>query len=87
MSKILVRSAAGWWQAQQRVAAHIREGQAAGFVRSDLHPDYVAGWLTWMAERGMGTLAWTSPEQQLEEIGSALAATVWHVLYADTGDQ
>jgi AcrR family transcriptional regulator len=74
---------AGWRQAQQRVAEHIREGQAAGFVRADLHPEYVAGWLTWMAERGIALLVWPAPEGQLDEISSALAATVWHTLYPD----
>jgi hypothetical protein len=69
------------------VAAHIREGQAAGFVRGDLHPEYVAGWLTWMAERGMGLLVWPAPEEQLEEISEALATTVWHTLYGDRNDR
>jgi AcrR family transcriptional regulator len=77
---------AGWRQAQQRVAAHIRDGQAAGFVRADLHPEYVAGWLTWMAERGIGLLVWPAPEAQLDEISDALATTVWHTLYDDRHD-
>jgi AcrR family transcriptional regulator len=77
---------AGWRRAQQRVADHIREGQAAGFVRPDLHPDYVASWLTWMAERGMGLLVWPAPEAQRDEIAEALATTVWHTLYADGED-
>jgi AcrR family transcriptional regulator len=77
---------AGWRQAQQRVSAHIKEGQAAGFVRTDLHPEYVAGWLTWMAERGIGLLVWPAPEEQLDEISGALATTVWHTLYSDTNE-
>jgi AcrR family transcriptional regulator len=72
---------AGWRHAQQRVAEHIREGQAAGFVRADLHPEYVAGWLTWMAERGMALLVWPAPKTQLDDVIDALAATVWHTLY------
>ena len=76
---------AGWRRAQQRVTDHIREGQAAGFVRQDLHPEYVAGWLTWMAERGIALLVWPAPEGQLDEISTALAATVWHTLYPDDG--
>jgi AcrR family transcriptional regulator len=78
---------AGWRQAQQRVAAHIRDGQAAGFVRADLHPEYVAGWLTWMAERGIGLLVWPAPEAQLNEISEALATTVWHTLYSDQNER
>ena len=73
----------GWRHAQQRVSAHIVEGQAAGFVRADLHPEYVAAWLTWMAERGIGLLVWPAPEEQLDEISAALATTVWHTLYSD----
>jgi AcrR family transcriptional regulator len=74
---------AGWRHAQQRVAEHIRDGQAEGFVRHDLNPEYVAGWLTWMAERGIALLVWPAPESQLEEISTALATTVWHTLYPD----
>jgi TetR/AcrR family transcriptional regulator, ethionamide resistance regulator len=74
---------AGWRHAQQRVTEHIREGQAAGFVRDDLHPEYVAGWLTWMAERGIALLVWPAPPEQLDEISTALSATVWHTLYPD----
>jgi AcrR family transcriptional regulator len=77
---------AGWRHAQLRVATHIREGQAAGFVRPDLHPEYVAGWLTWMAERGMGLLVWPAPEEQFAEIAEALTATVWHTLYMPDGE-
>jgi TetR/AcrR family transcriptional regulator, ethionamide resistance regulator len=74
---------AGWRHAQQRVAAHIRQGQQDGFVRDDLDPEYVAGWLTWMAERGIALLVWSAPEAQVEQIATALATTVWHTLYPD----
>jgi TetR/AcrR family transcriptional regulator, ethionamide resistance regulator len=74
---------AGWRHAQLRVAQHIRDGQAEGFVRDDLHPDHVAGWLTWMAERGISLLVWPAPERQIDEIADALATTVWHTLYPD----
>lgn len=74
---------AGWRAAQQRVTDHIREGQAAGFVRQDLHPEYTAGWLTWMAERGIGLLVWPAPEDRVHDAVEALATTVWHTLYED----
>lgn len=76
----------GWRTAKQRVADHIRDGQAAGFVRPDLHPDHVAGWLTWMAERGMALLVWPAPEEHSRHLVDSLATTVWHTLYADSGD-
>jgi TetR/AcrR family transcriptional regulator, ethionamide resistance regulator len=72
---------AGWHKAQQRVAEHIRDGQEEGFVRADLHPEYVGGWLTWMAERGISMVAWPAPQEHLDQIAGALAATVWHTLY------
>lgn len=74
---------AGWAAAQRGVADHIRTGQHEGFVRKDLHPDYVAAWLTWMAERGMGQIVATAEEERLGEIVEALTAVVWHTLYGD----
>jgi AcrR family transcriptional regulator len=74
---------AGWRHAQEGLVSHIRDGQAAGVVRHDLNPEYVAGWLTWMAERGIPLLVWPAPEAQLDEISAALATTVWHALYPD----
>ena len=52
-------------------------------MRQDLDPEYVAGWLTWMAERGMALLVWPAPEAQLDEIARALSTVVWHTLYGD----
>lgn len=78
---------AGWQAARHRVADHIVAGQAAGFVRPDLHPEHVAGWLTWMAERGMAMLAWPTSADQVHQVVDGLATAVWHTLYPDTADQ
>ncbi|HTK63247.1 MAG TPA: TetR/AcrR family transcriptional regulator [Pseudonocardia sp.] len=77
---------AGWQAARQRVADHIVAGQAAGFVRPDLHPDHVAGWLTWMAERGIAMLAWPASGDRVHEVVDGLATAVWHTLYPDSPD-
>ncbi len=72
-----------WQSAEFYLADHIRTGQAAGLVRSDLHPEHVAAWLTWMAERGLGLHVWSAPPAQVDAALEALATIVWHTLYAD----
>src|SRR4051794_31147396 len=38
---------------RRELAGHIADGQKRGFVRPDVDAEPVAGWLTWMAERGL----------------------------------
>lgn len=74
---------AGWQRAQEGLVAHIRAGQRQGFVRRDLHPEHIAAWLVWMAERGMSQLVWPSSDDELNALSEALTAIVWHTLYPD----
>lgn len=72
---------AGWAAAVQGIHDHIVAGQKAGFVRKECDPVYTAGWLTWMAERGMSQVAATAPEQDLGRVVKSISAIVWRTLY------
>lgn len=61
---------------------HIRAGQKAGFVDPGLLPDQTAGWLTWMAERGLHQLVRTAPDAEVERLVDAYTAIIWNTLYA-----
>jgi TetR/AcrR family transcriptional regulator, ethionamide resistance regulator len=60
----------------------IKTGQKAGFIDGDLLADQTAGWLTWMAERGLHQLVRTASEAELERLIDAYTAIVWNTLYA-----
>jgi AcrR family transcriptional regulator len=66
---------------QAGVAAHIRSGQSAGYVRPQLDPERTASWLTWMAERGMSQLVAHADEDELEKLEQSLTSIVWFTLY------
>jgi TetR/AcrR family transcriptional regulator, ethionamide resistance regulator len=66
---------------------HIKAGQKAGFVDPDLLPDQTAGWLTWMAERGLHQLVRTASDAELDRLIDAYTAIVWNALYAPTRDR
>jgi AcrR family transcriptional regulator len=67
---------------RRELAAHIADGQRRGFVRADVDPEPVAGWLTWMAERGLYQLVrFAGDEASVERLSRALAAIVWNTLY------
>lgn len=68
-------------RAQRAIAHHIRAGQAAGWVRAELHPDETAGWLTWMVERGVIQLGQGSDDARLVRLQESLTAVIWHTLY------
>lgn len=72
---------AGWEAAKRGVREHIVAGQEAGFVRPEADPEYTAAWLTWMAERGMGQVAATAPDEDRERVVEALTSIVWRSLY------
>ncbi|WP_320671876.1 TetR/AcrR family transcriptional regulator [Patulibacter defluvii] len=61
---------------------HIKAGQKAGFVDADLLPGQTAGWLTWMAERGLHQLVRTASPAELEKLIDAYTDIVWNTLYA-----
>ena len=68
--------------ARGEVASHIAEGQRRGFVRRDVDGDPVAGWLTWMAERGLYQLVRLADDEAgVERLTGALTAIVWSTLY------
>ena len=68
--------------ARGEVASHIAEGQRRGFVRRDVDAEPVAGWLTWMAERGLYQLVrFADDEATVERLTRALSAIVWNTLY------
>jgi AcrR family transcriptional regulator len=75
------RFAAGFDAVQQSLADHIREGQLQGYFRRDLHPDETAGWLTWMAERGMSQLVPAADEARVQRLAESIAAIVWYAIY------
>ncbi|MGE4425316.1 MAG: TetR/AcrR family transcriptional regulator [Solirubrobacteraceae bacterium] len=71
--------------ARRAAAAHITAGQQQGFVRSDLDPDTVAGWLTWMTERGMHQLFAGADPDERRVVVRSLVDIIWYTLYADQG--
>jgi AcrR family transcriptional regulator len=61
---------------------HIRNGQAAGTVDQELHPEETAAWLTWMAERGFHQLVRGASDAEVERLVDAYTSIVWNTLYA-----
>lgn len=79
--RVRARFDAAYADAQRAAARHIRAGQAAGFVRAELHPEEIAGWLTWMAERGMAQLVQGAGKARLARLEESFTAILWHTLY------
>lgn len=65
----------------QAVADHIRRGQEAGTVRTDLDPDLTAAWLTWMTERGLYQLVRNADDARAEALSESLTGVIWNTLY------
>jgi AcrR family transcriptional regulator len=72
---------AGFDGVRRVVAASIKDGQAEGYVRADLHAEETAGWITWMAERGMTQLALPADEPTRTRLIESLAGLVWNGVY------
>lgn len=68
---------------QSELAAHLRRGQKAGFVRADLDPEWSAGWISWMIDRGFYELVRKADADDLRALTDALTDLVWHALYAE----
>jgi AcrR family transcriptional regulator len=79
--RVSERFVTGFAAVQSSLADHIREGQRDGFIRRDLHPDETAGWLTWMAERGMSQLVPDADDAGLQRLAESIAALVWYAVY------
>jgi AcrR family transcriptional regulator len=80
------RFGAAFSRAQRALAAHLRAGQAAGYVRADLPPDETAGWLTWMVESGMTRLVQRAGPARRGRLEDAFTAVLWHALYTKPGE-
>jgi TetR/AcrR family transcriptional regulator, ethionamide resistance regulator len=76
---------AAYAEAQQAAEQHIRAGQRAGFIRGDLHPNETAGWLTWMAERGMTQLVQNAGKAQRVRLADTFTSILWYTLYDGQG--
>jgi TetR/AcrR family transcriptional regulator, ethionamide resistance regulator len=63
------------------IAAHIRLEQKRGVVRAGIDADAAAGWITWMAERGMNQLVPTADAAGRRKLATSMATIVWHGVY------
>jgi hypothetical protein len=72
----------GFSDVHATIAGHLRAGQDAGVVREDIHADETAGWITWMAERGMSQLVAHADPARLDRLAESLATIVWLTVYS-----
>ena len=63
------------------IAAHIRLEQTRGLVRPGIDADAAAGWITWMAERGMNQLVPSADAATRRALATSMATIVWHGVY------
>ena len=63
------------------IAAHIRLEQQRGKVRTGIDADAAAGWITWMAERGMNQLVPSADAATRRKLATSMAVIVWHGVY------
>ena len=61
---------------------HIRRGQKAGWIDTELSPAQASAWLTWMAERVQHQVVRAADDAELEKLIDAYARIVWRALYA-----
>lgn len=66
------------------IADHIRQEQKRGLVRRGLDADAAAGWITWMAERGMNQLVPSADAATRRKLAASMALIVWHGVYDGT---
>ncbi|MCW3011887.1 MAG: hypothetical protein JWO90_2291 [Solirubrobacterales bacterium] len=72
---------AGFDLVHRTLARRLEEGQRRGFIRADLAPQETAGWITWMAERGMSQLVGDADDAGRRRLAGSLAGLVWHGVY------
>lgn len=75
VSAMMARNIAG-------LRKHIKAGQRAGSIHAGLLADQTAGWLTWMAERGLHQLVRTASDAEVARLVDAYTDIVWNTLYA-----
>jgi AcrR family transcriptional regulator len=63
------------------IAAHIRMEQKRGKVRRGIDADAGAGWITWMAERGMNQLVPSADAATRRKLATSMATIVWYGVY------
>ncbi len=63
------------------IADHVRSGQAAGVIRTDLDPEAVGLWLTWGIERGLMQLSLRDDDGDPERMVTAMTDLVWKALH------
>jgi AcrR family transcriptional regulator len=78
---------AGFDQIRGDVAVELARGQREGYIHADLPVSETAGWLTWMAERGMSELVAHADANTLARLAESLAALVWRSIYIDPRDR
>ena len=67
------------------VAEHLALGQRHGFVRPGLHPEETAGWITWMAERGLHQLVAEADPAHTDRLIESLADVIWFTAFEGQG--
>jgi TetR/AcrR family transcriptional regulator, ethionamide resistance regulator len=76
---------AGWATVEERIAEHIRDGQAAGRIRPSISAQDSAGWLMWMLERGMSQLIGREGDAaRSARLIDVAAEILYTVLYPDS---
>jgi AcrR family transcriptional regulator len=63
------------------IAHHIRQVQKQGLVRDGIDPGAAAGWVTWMAERGMNQLVPSADAAARRKLATTMATIVWHGVF------
>lgn len=67
---------------QRQVAAHVLRGQQDGWATDAVAADDLAGWLVWMAERGLARFASAAANpSEADKVADAMAHIVWHSVY------
>jgi AcrR family transcriptional regulator len=69
----------------EMLTSRLEDGQRSGYIRDDLPAWETAGWITWMAERGMSQLAATATDQGRDMLAQSLARLVWHGVFSLDG--
>ena len=77
---------AGFGAAHAGIAERIAQGQADGYIRADVDADETAGWLTWMAERGMYQLVAHANNAKRDRLVDNFAGILWYAIYAGVDD-